>query len=45
MQLDINHIDEQEFLSAYLTAHAEALNVNNVKVQFAGIGLVPYASD
>ncbi|EDN08103.1 conserved hypothetical protein [Histoplasma mississippiense (nom. inval.)] len=42
MQLGINHIDKEEFLTLYPAAHMEALNENNIKSGFKATGLVPY---
>src|SRR4051812_1365010 len=41
MELGINHIDKQEFLTAYPGARIEALHANNIKAGFAAIGLIP----
>jgi hypothetical protein len=45
MRLGINHIDKEEFLSIYLTAHMQALNVKNIKSGFRATGLVPCGSE
>lgn len=42
MRLGINHVDKEDFLGLYLTAHREALSKANIQSGFAATGLVPY---
>ena len=38
----LNHIDKQDFLQAYYTAHIESISLANVQSSFAATGIVPY---
>jgi hypothetical protein len=42
MRLGINHVDKEEFLSAYSLIRGEALNQNNIQSGFRATGLAPY---
>ena len=38
----VNHIDKQDFLTAYHSAYIEAMSSANIQSSFAATGLVPY---
>ena len=42
MRNGVNHIDKQDFLIAYYSAHIEAMSPANIKSSFAATGLVLY---
>jgi hypothetical protein len=42
MRNGVNHIDKQDFLEAYYTAHTETMNQANIHSSFAATGVVPY---
>ena len=42
MQLGRNHIDKFDFIKAYKSARAAALNTLNIYSEFAAIGLIPH---
>jgi DDE superfamily endonuclease/Tc5 transposase DNA-binding domain len=42
MRNGVNHIDKQDFLEAYHTAHIETMNQSNIHSSFAATGVVPY---
>jgi hypothetical protein len=45
VRASINHIDKQEYLSAYMAIRSATFDTNNIKVRFAATGLVPYDPD
>jgi HAMP domain-containing protein len=42
IRLGINHIDKEDFLSLYRTAHEQAMTKANIQSGFAATGLIPY---
>src|SRR5580700_6264349 len=42
MRNGVNHIDKQDFLEAYYTAHTETMNQSNIHSSFTATGVVPY---
>jgi hypothetical protein len=42
MRNGVNHIDKQDFLTAYYAAHTETMSLANIQSSFAATGLVLY---
>jgi len=42
MRNGVNHINKQDFLTAYYSAYTEAMSPANIQSSFAATGLVPY---
>ena len=42
MRNGVNHIDKEDFLTAYHTAHMESMSLANIQSSFAATGLAPY---
>jgi hypothetical protein len=45
MQAGVNHIDKDDFLNSYKTAHTQAFNSRNIYSNFTAAGLVPYSPE